>query len=59
MYIYLYDNFLRNKKYESIIKTIEIRLTDYGIAGKILRLNNFIDVKQIVDDEIARGAKLL
>ena len=57
MYIYLYDNFLRNKKYDSIIKTIEIRLTDYGIAGKILRLNNFIDVKQIVDSEISRGAK--
>ena len=43
MYVYLYDNFLRQKKYDSMIKAMEVRLTDYGIAGKILRLNNFID----------------
>lgn len=57
MYVYLYDNFLRQKKYDSIVKAIEVRLTDYGIAGKILRLNNFIDPKQVIDDEIRRGAK--
>jgi len=57
MYVYLYDNFLRQKKYDSLIKAMEVRLTDYGIAGKILRLNNFIDPKQIIDDEIKRGAK--
>ena len=57
MYVYLYDNFLRQKKYDSLIKAVEVRLTDYGIAGKILRLNNFIDPKQIIDDEIKRGAK--
>jgi len=57
MYVYLYDNFLRQKKYDSLIKAIEVRLTDYGIAGKILRLNNFIDSKQIIEDEIRRGAK--
>ena len=57
MYVYLYDNFLRQKKFEPIIKSIEIRLTDYGIAGKILRLNNYIDSKPIIDDEIKRGAK--
>ncbi|MFA6547360.1 MAG: diacylglycerol kinase family protein [Candidatus Magasanikbacteria bacterium] len=48
---------MRQKKYDSIIKAVEVRLTDYGIAGKILRLNNFIDPKQIIDDEIKRGAK--
>lgn len=57
MYVYLYDNFLREKKYASIIKNIEVRLTDYGIAGKILYLNNYIDAKPIIDDEIKRGAK--
>ena len=56
MYVYLYDNFLSNKKFETIIKSMEVRLTDYGIAGKILRLNNFIDVKPIIDDEIKKGA---
>ncbi|MFA6423727.1 MAG: diacylglycerol kinase family protein [Candidatus Magasanikbacteria bacterium] len=59
MYVYLYDNFLRQKKYDSLIKAVEVRLTDYGIAGKILRLNNFIDPKQIIDDEIKRGAKTI
>jgi len=57
MYVYLYDNFLGHKKFSSVLKAIEIRLTDYGIAGKILRLNNYLDVKPVIDDEIKRGAK--
>lgn len=57
MYVYLYDNFLNNKKYAAVLKSTEIRLTDYGIAGKILHLNNYIDVKPVIDDEIKRGAK--
>ncbi|MFA7653675.1 MAG: diacylglycerol kinase family protein [Candidatus Magasanikbacteria bacterium] len=59
MYVYIYDNFLRNKKFESAIKAIEVRLTDYGIAGKILRLNNYTDAKPVIDDEIKRGAKTI
>ncbi|PIT87921.1 MAG: hypothetical protein COU31_00345 [Candidatus Magasanikbacteria bacterium CG10_big_fil_rev_8_21_14_0_10_40_10] len=59
MYVYLYDNFLRKKNFASTIKAIEVKLTDYGIAGKILRLNNYIDVKPIVDDEIKKGAKTI
>jgi len=59
MYVYLYDNFLRNQKYFSIIKAIEVKLTDYGIAGKILHLDNYIDTKQIIDNEIKRGAKTI
>ena len=38
MYIYLYDDFIKKKKYDSLIKEIETQLTDFGIAGKILRL---------------------
>jgi len=59
MYVYIYDNFLREKKYASVVKAMEISLTDYGIAGKILRLTNFTDAKPIVDDEIKRGAKTI
>jgi len=59
MYVYLYDNFLRQKNFASTIRAMEIRLTDYGIAGKILRLHNFIDAKAIVEDEIRKGAKTL
>lgn len=57
MYVYIYDNFLREKKYSSSIKIIEVALTDFGIAGKIIRLNNYTDAKPIIDDEIKRGAK--
>ncbi len=56
MYVYLYDNFLRKKQHLSTVKSMEIRLTDCGIAGKILRLTNYIDVKPIVDDELKKGA---
>lgn len=56
MYVYLYDNFLRQKKFQSTIRSMEIRLTDFGIAGKILRLQRFTNAEAIVKEEIARGA---
>jgi diacylglycerol kinase family enzyme len=59
MYVYLYDNFLRQQKYLPAIRSTEVKLTDYGIAGKILRLHNYIDAKPIIDDEIKRGAKTI
>jgi len=55
MYVYLYDNFLRQKKYDSTIKAIETRLTDFGVAGKIIRLQNFTDPKATIEDEIKKG----
>ena len=57
MYVYLYDNFLRGKKYDSTIKAMETRLTDFGIAGKIIRLQNFTDSKAIIEDEIKKGVR--
>ncbi len=56
MYVYLYDNFIRHKKFAATVKAMEINLTDYGIAGKIIRLNNYTDAKPIIEDEIKRGA---
>lgn len=57
MYVYLYDNFLRQKKFLPTVRTMEVMLTDYGIAGKILRLHNYSDAKAIIEDEIKKGAK--
>ncbi len=57
MYVYLYDNFLRHKNFVSTIRQMEIMLTDFGIAGKILRIQNYTDSKAIIEDEIKRGAK--
>lgn len=59
MYVYLYDNFLRDRRYQQLVKSMEVRLTDFGIAGKILRLNNYIDARALIEDEIKRGAKTI
>lgn len=57
MYVYLYDNFLKQKRYESALKSIETKLTDYGIAGKIIRLQNFTNAGAVIEDEIRKGAR--
>lgn len=59
MYVYLYDNFLRQRKYESIVKSMETRLTDFGIAGKIIRLQGFTNTKEVIEDEIKKGASTI
>lgn len=56
MYLYLYDNFLRQKKYDATIKAIETRLTDFGIAGKIVRLQPFTNTETVIEEERKRGA---
>ncbi|MDP2684549.1 MAG: diacylglycerol kinase family protein [bacterium] len=59
MYVYLYDNYLKNKKFESVIKAIETRLTDFEIAGKIIRLQNFTNTQAVIEEEIKRGATVI
>ncbi len=56
MYLYLYDNFLRQKKFDAVIRAIETRLTDFGIAGKILRLQPFTNTEAVIEEERKRGA---
>ena len=57
MYLYLYDNFLKQKNFDSVVGTIETRLTDYEIAGKVLRLSHFTSEYDIIVDEARRGVK--
>jgi len=57
MYVYLYDNFLKDKRYDSVLKAMETKLTDYGIAGKIIRLQTYTSAEVVVEDEIRKGAK--
>ncbi|HLD31719.1 MAG TPA: diacylglycerol kinase family protein [Patescibacteria group bacterium] len=59
MYVYLYDNFLRQRKFQSTVKAMETRLTDFGVAGKIIRLQNFSDSQALIEDEIRKGAKAI
>lgn len=56
MYIYLYDNFLKNNKFDSTLKAMETKLTDFGVAGKIIRLQNYTNAKAMIEDEMKRSA---
>lgn len=57
MYYYVYDEYVQDPKFERDLALIETRLTDLGIAGKIARLALFRDPKELVRDEIRKGAK--
>lgn len=56
MYIYLYDHCVREKRHDATIKAIETRLTDFGIAGKIVRLQNYTNAEAVIAEEMKRGA---
>lgn len=38
---------------------METRLTDYGIAGKIVRLQNYTNAEAIIEEELKRGASTI
>lgn len=57
MYLYLYDSFLNNKKYNRLIAKIETRLTDLGIGGKIFRLSPLRNITELLNDEVRNGIK--
>ena len=57
MYFYIYDSFLREKKYERDLAIIETRLTDLGISGKIGRLTPFTNARGLIRDEARRGVQ--
>ncbi len=57
MYIYLYDTFVKKGPYARVIKSIENRLTDMELTGKIIRLAQFSNPKAILHDEMRNGAK--
>ena len=59
MYYYVYDEFVQDPKFERELSLVETRLTDLGIAGKIARLALFRDPKELIRDEIRKGAKTI
>lgn len=56
MYFYLYDVFLRDKRYASTLAKIEGRLLALGIQGKSEKLTVLKSMKEIVDAALKRGA---
>ncbi len=57
MYVYLYDTFVKTGPYARVLKSIENRLTDLELSGKIVKLAAFSNPKAILHDEIRHGAK--
>lgn len=57
MYQYIYDSFLADNKYFKILSSIENRLTDLGLAGRIDRLTLFKDVRDLIEKAVQRGVK--
>lgn len=52
MYCYIYDTFLKEKKYQRLLIKIENSITAYGLNGKIRRLNLLSPVSEVVADEL-------
>lgn len=59
MHVYIYDEYINNRKYDNIIAHIETRITDLGLNGKIIRLGVMKNVNEIIENEIKRGAKTI
>ncbi len=59
MYVYVYDAFLQDKRYERDLGLLETRLTDLGISGTIIRLAFFRDHEQVLRQEIRKGIKTI
>lgn len=59
MYVYIYDDYLNKSKYTRTLNKLEIRLTDLGLSGKIVRLGTIKNVKDLIQNEIKTGAKTI
>lgn len=55
MYLYVYDTFVQERRYEKELQKVENRLTDLGISGKIIRLGLFRRADEFIRDEVKRG----
>lgn len=59
MHVYIYDDYLAKSKYNKAINRMEIRITDLGLNGKILRLSGIKNIKAAIENEIRLGAKTI
>ncbi|MFZ4648556.1 MAG: diacylglycerol kinase family protein [Patescibacteria group bacterium] len=59
MNVYIYDDFLNKSKYNRTINRLEIKLTDLGLNGKIVRLGAIKNIHDAVESEIKNGAKTI
>ena len=59
MHVYIYDDYLNKNKYNRAINRLEIRLTDLGLNGKIIRLEAVKNIKSAIQSEIKNGSKTI
>ncbi|MDD3285703.1 MAG: diacylglycerol kinase family protein [Patescibacteria group bacterium] len=59
MNTYIYDDFLNKGRYRRALNKVEIRLTDLGLNGKIIRLGSIKNVKEVIQAEIKNGVKTI
>ncbi len=59
MNIYIYDDYLNKSKYSRVLNRVEIRLTDLGLNGKIIRLGTIKNIRDVIQNEIKNGAKTI
>ncbi len=59
MHVYIYDDFLVKRKYENLLASIETRITDLGLNGKIIRLGNMKSTISLLENELKQGAKTI
>ncbi len=59
MHVYIYDDYLNKSKYNKAVNRMEIRLTDLGLNGKIIRLGGIKNIKGTIQNEIKLGAKTI
>ncbi len=57
MYLYIYDSYLNNKKYEITLNKIEARLSDLGINGRIAKMTILKNMKETIEDGIKKGVE--
>lgn len=57
MNLFVYDDYVSNNRYQKTINKLETRLTDLGLSGKIIRLNNIKNVDNLIHQEIRAGIK--
>jgi diacylglycerol kinase family enzyme len=59
MHVYIYDDYLNKTRYNKAINRMEIRLTDLGLNGKIIRLSGIKNIKSAIQNEMRLGAKTI
>lgn len=59
MHLYIFDQYLNQKKYELTVAKIETRLTDLGLNGKNCHVGPLKSLKSIVKEELKNNPKTI